>query len=69
MTGSAATVGDNRGSDLHDRLPVRIGHIGNKNFALLKSADILDILYTMRRTLTNFCSYRQALCNDFAGFF
>ena len=37
MTGPAATVGDDGRSNLHDRLPVGIGHVGDQHLALLES--------------------------------
>ena len=35
MTGAATTVGDDRGGALHDRLPVRVGHVGDQHIAFL----------------------------------
>src|SRR6185436_10672173 len=35
VAGAAAAVGDDRGGDFHDRLPVRVGHVGDENVALL----------------------------------
>ena len=33
VTGAAAAVGDDRGGELHDRLPVRVGHVGDQHVA------------------------------------
>ena len=35
MAGAAAPIGDDRGGALHDRLPVRIGHVGHQHLARL----------------------------------
>ena len=36
VTGAAAAIGHDRGRLFHDRLPIRIGLVGDQNFALLK---------------------------------
>ena len=33
VAGPAAAVGDDRGGALHDRLPVRVGHVGDQHLA------------------------------------
>ena len=44
MTGSSAAVGDNGRSALHDRLPVRIGHIGDQHIAGAHARHFLHVL-------------------------
>src|SRR5690606_9358316 len=43
VTGTAATVGDNRRGTRHDRFPVRVGHVGNQYVARLYALHILDV--------------------------
>ena len=43
MTGASAAIGDDRGSPLHDRFPIGIGHVGDQHIAVLHPAHFLDI--------------------------
>src|SRR5205085_7416828 len=43
VTGAAAAVGDDRGGALHDRLPVRIGHVGDQHVAALHARHLARV--------------------------
>src|SRR5699024_1880397 len=48
MAGAPATIGDNGGGALHDRFPIRIGHIRNQDVAGLDTVhfgDRLDVAH------------------------
>jgi len=44
VAGAAATVGDDGGSALHDRFPVRVGHVGDEHVTRLDLVHFLRIL-------------------------
>ena len=66
MTGTAAAVGDNSPGNLHDRLPVRIGHVGDQNLALSKVMDAFHVLDDIGLTLADLGADRQTFDKDVA---
>src|SRR6185503_15948783 len=43
MARPAPAIGDDRGSALHHRFPVGIGHVGDEHVAILHAADLGDV--------------------------
>ena len=50
MARAPALVGDDSRCDFHNRLPVRIGNLGNEHLSLLELPDIFHILDDSDRT-------------------
>src|SRR5690606_33503045 len=54
VTRTAPTIGNDGGSALHDRLPVRIGHVGDEHIARLDLVHFGNIAYPPHGTGTDF---------------
>ena len=65
MTGTTATVGDNRRCFLHDRFPVRIGHVGNQYVAWFDTVHFADVLDDFDRTRANAVTDSTTFSNNF----
>ncbi len=44
MAGTSATVCDNRRGFLHDRFPIRVGHVSNQHVTLLNTVHFADVV-------------------------
>ena len=66
MAGASAAIGDDRGSTFHDRLPIRVGHVGDDHVAILKLADLGHVLDDACRTLPDFAADGAAFGNFIA---
>ncbi len=61
VAGPAATVGDDAAGGLHDRLPVRVGHVGNQYFARPEIMDLADRAQDAGDALTDLGADRLSL--------
>ena len=53
MAGTTTTVGDDRAGALHDRLPVRVGHIGDQNVTRLNFVHLGNVVDDAHAAGTN----------------
>src|SRR5262249_41467037 len=67
VTGAPATVGDDRARPLHDRLPVRVGHVGHQDLAGREPAHLLGRLEDLDRTGADLLADRAAFREDRAA--
>ena len=65
VTGTTATVGDNRRCFLHDRFPVRVGHVGNQYVAWFDTVHFADVLDDFDRTRANAVTDSTTFSNNF----
>ncbi len=66
MARAAAFVGDDRRSDFHDRLPIRVGDLGHQYLARLKCSDMLDVAYHAHRAGRDLGTHRGTFGDDVA---
>ena len=68
VAGTAAAVGDNGGGDLHNRLPVGVGHVGDQHLAFLEAVDISHIGDDIGLALADLGAHGQAFHQHLAPF-
>ncbi len=66
VTGTAATVGDNRRRLFHDRFPVRVGHVGDQHVARLDTVHFADVVDHLHRTCADAVTDSTAFSDDVA---
>ena len=64
MAGSPTSVGDDRCGALHDRLPIRVGHVGHQHIARLHLVHVGNVVDDPHRTSADLLTDRPALHND-----
>ena len=67
MAGAAAAIGDDGRGALHDRLPVRIGHVGHQHVAGLHAVHVGDRVHDARGTGADAAADAAAGGQDLAG--
>ena len=67
MAGAPASVGDDGGGALHDRLPVRVGHVGDQHVAGLHPVHFPDARDDLGRAGADAVADAAALGQVFAG--
>ncbi|MNW11185.1 hypothetical protein D3C71_2085760 [compost metagenome] len=66
MTGTSTTVSDDGRGFLHDRFPVRVGHVRHQHVARLNTVHLADVVDHFHRTGTDTMTNRTPFSNDFA---
>ncbi len=61
MAGPTTTIGDDRTGDFHNRLPVRVRHIGDQDLAFLELTNVLCLFNDVDLSL----AYLTADCFTF----
>ena len=65
MAGTTAAVGDDSRRFLHDRFPVRVGHVGHQHVAWLNTVHLADVVDHFDRTGTDAVTDGAAFRHDF----
>ena len=65
VTGTAATVSDNCCCFLHDRFPVRVGHVGNQYVTWFDTVHFADVMNDFDRTRANAVADGATFSNNF----
>ena len=66
MAGTTAAVGDDGRRFLHDRFPVRVGHVGHQYVAWLNTVHLADVVDHFHRTGTDAVTNRATFRHNFA---
>ena len=66
VTGTAAAVGDDGSRFLHDRFPVRVGHVGHQHVAGLNAVHLANVVDHFHRTGTDAVADCAAFRDNFA---
>ena len=67
MASTTTAIGDDSGGALHDRLPVRVGHIGDDHVAILEQAYLGYVLDDACRALAYLAADGAAFSDLVAG--
>ena len=66
VAGTTAAVGNDSRRFLHDRFPVRVGHVGHQHVAWLNAVHLADVVDHLHRTGTDAVTDSTAFRHDFA---